>query len=755
MPRPKNPDGPEPKKRSRNGCWPCKSKKVKCGEEKPRCLNCERGGIPCDYSIRLQWEGRVKRKHESDEQPASSTFSFQTATSHPEIKRSRSHEPQEARPAHVKTNSHEFFQYPLSKASSRSPATASNASPVIGHLNLDWQSTPPNGQMLPPLSTYQTNNFSSQTNSQRANTCLTSIPRDSQSPYDYSSNQLPGVASFQPNMWNSPQQAHSILASRSPQLLNDLPTTPSASSVTSNDGFARPTARSSGTPTGSGGDPRRSSVHSLLSSPVKEEFDHFSKPSSYMGAPLVHNFRPSTSRSYGIDRGMPDLDIPKNDDQHALDIVTPLEYQTRGRTQSEIARLAVFGFGMYGNNSLPKGGYYYSSPREVIIPDIFHPLPSILTQNPMNMMYFHHFLNHTASILVPHDCSENPFKSILPRMALKDDNLMYLLLAYSASHRARLLEHPEPANRIAVYVRDVFPNLRHALNDTSAGVSNSNLAAAIMLASLEIVSPQTFEVPISWQNHLRVARQMVLARGGAQSVYKKDKVSYFLTRWFAYLDILGSLSGSNNDEPLFSGDYWAHDDDFPDEDLQIDCLLGFTSQLVGILAKIGELARQCDRDRIDTDGYIHTEWQPSMSIISDAERLKSQLHVAHSNNNFQGCPHQRPDCSPDENAWDFIEMEATNEAFHCAGLIHLNRRVLGLPSEHEEVQGDVTRIVLALSNVRAGGTAEACLLFPMFTAGCEAKGNAERMEILERLRRVEGSGMTQVCPLLGALSSSS
>lgn len=32
----------------------------------------------------------------------------------------------------------------------------------------------------------------------------------------------------------------------------------------------------------------------------------------------------------------------------------------------------------------------------------------------MNLLYFHHFLNHTARILVPHDCERNPFRLILP-----------------------------------------------------------------------------------------------------------------------------------------------------------------------------------------------------------------------------------------------------------------------------------------------------------------------------------------------------
>jgi hypothetical protein len=32
----------------------------------------------------------------------------------------------------------------------------------------------------------------------------------------------------------------------------------------------------------------------------------------------------------------------------------------------------------------------------------------------MNLLYFHHFINCTARILVPHDCERNPFRHILP-----------------------------------------------------------------------------------------------------------------------------------------------------------------------------------------------------------------------------------------------------------------------------------------------------------------------------------------------------
>lgn len=329
-------------------------------------------------------------------------------------------------------------------------------------------------------------------------------------------------------------------------------------------------------------------------------------------------------------------------------------------------------------------------------------------------------------------------------MAVRDNNLLHLLLAYSASHRARLLKHPEPSTRIALWVQDVFPSLRRALNDPNGQVSNANLATAIMLASLEIISPNTFEVHVSWQNHLSIARSMLLARGGGGSVHRKDRVSYFLSRWFAYLDVLGSLSGGKNDQPLFIGNYWVDDDAHDGEySFQIDCLLGFTSRCINILAQVAELARICDSERIDSDGNIHDDWRPPDSRIVEAEKLKFDLEESRTHRYPGCCPHDH-DGPEDEESWDSLEMEATNDAFHWAGLVHLNRRVLGKTSTDPEVQMAVSEIVDALHKVRKGSTAEACLLFPMFTAGCDALRMEQREEIMERLRVVEGTGMTHV-----------
>lgn len=330
---------------------------------------------------------------------------------------------------------------------------------------------------------------------------------------------------------------------------------------------------------------------------------------------------------------------------------------------------------------------------------------------------------------------------------------MSLLLAYSASHRARVLCHDEPANRIATWVTDVFPQLRQSLADPST-MTNETLASAIMMASLEIISPNTFEVPIAWQDHLSMARQIIIARGGPRTMEQSDHAAYFLSRWFAYLDVLGSLSGNKNDTPLGPW-YWNPATESADSDFQIDCLYGFTNRCVGLLASIAQLAKEVEHLRIDSaTGLINTDFRPDADVAARAETIRQELWkgltaeggaAAHN-----ACTHRASTSSSSspstDTIWDPTEVTATNQMFHYAGLIHLYRRISNFPPSHPAVQQCVSQIVdHLLPKIRRGSSAEACLLFPMFAAGCEALDEGRREVVRERLGGVEGgSGMGQV-----------
>lgn len=192
-----------------------------------------------------------------------------------------------------------------------------------------------------------------------------------------------------------------------------IPLTPAASSVASEDNYVRSVSRPSSQVFQDSPDLRRLSVKSLLSddSPADSGTES-AMPASPYGASSVS----TPTANYGVDRGFPDLDLPNNKDSIALTGSTPslstisLHGSEQDPSTVENDFPAEFGFGLHGTTP-----GYYAKPVIVTIPRSLGALPSTLQENPMDMLYFHHFLNHTARILVPHDCSENPFKSILPQ----------------------------------------------------------------------------------------------------------------------------------------------------------------------------------------------------------------------------------------------------------------------------------------------------------------------------------------------------
>ncbi|GAB7353280.1 hypothetical protein MBLNU459_g3785t1 [Dothideomycetes sp. NU459] len=773
MPRPRNESGAEPKKRSRNGCWPCKARKVKCGEEKPHCVNCVKQGEECDYSIRLQWGGRSKKEQDAFSAIASPySFAASSGPATPVVPSARA----------------TVTQPPLARAPSQGAghdnsttsfmidpqlASLSNA-PQSGHMQgAVWQDSAqisrnqhagsfpdldlpynPLPQLPPPgphhagqaatdgsLQNYAFAHsiqyppadfaWSQQHGVKRKRLSPTGSPRPTL-PSVFARPELPDGATSHNSQHEQQSPGSTLFTPHSIGSALNTPLTP-GSSAASEEISGRNPSRTHGQRRRHSPGVRRLSVQSLLSGPSGDHPNAANRRALHYPKVDIDG-----ATIYGYDHGLPDLDIPKNNDAVAISPQSPAT--VRSEMSSPFAVASATPSPVQPKDTAFERGGYYAQPVPIKIPKELEPLPEYLTESPMNLLYFHHFLNHTARILVPHDCPDNPLKSILPRIAVQNANLLNLLLAYSSSHRARLLNHPEPSNRIALWVRDVFPDLRHALSSNEP-ITDATLATAIMLASREIITPSTFDIKIPWQNHLGIARQMIIFRGGLKDMGSVgNPFINFLARWFAYLDVIGSLSGYKNDAPL-SEAYRSFGDDAPDDKgFGIDCFFGFTNCCISLLARVAKLAHQCDAERIDSQGNIDSAWQPSLETRDSAEKLRQDL-ASSREHVHKGCRHSE---STGETEEDVQEIVSVNEAFHLAGLIHLNRRVLGKPSSDPEVQSCVRQVLAALTQIRKGGTAESCLLFPMFTAGCDAEEQEHRDMILERLTLVEGLGMTHV-----------
>ena len=321
-------------------------------------------------------------------------------------------------------------------------------------------------------------------------------------------------------------------------------------------------------------------------------------------------------------------------------------------------------------------------------------------------------------------------------VAIGDSNLLNLMLAYSASHRARYLEHPEPTTRIAHWVSNVFPALRVALEDPHEKVTDNHLATAIMLLSLKIISPGTFEVPIPWQSHLKLARDLFLARR-EQMAYPGNRIGPFFARWLGYLDIMGTLSCRHTEPPL--SEYYSLISTCCSveglDEYCVDCFSGYTPRTGLFLTRLGKLVHQCDNERFDEMGMWISGWRPSADIIFEAQEIINDLEIlrtrAHANSR-----HFR-----ESGATDII---ASDKAFYYAGLLHLHRRVLGTSPFSTPVKDALEGLREALAQIRFGPSAEVGTLFCWFTAGCEAQDPGQRMDIQERFEVLEKTGMKQV-----------
>lgn len=495
---------------------------------------------------------------------------------------------------------------------------------------------------------------------------------------------------------------------------------------------------------------RRLSVQSLLASPHDPPYPNertFSGPGRSSLSLLTRAITPETATFYGYDRGEPDKDLGQNVDEKVILGHSPVDTTGRHEFPSEETprdnHPSDFGFGMRETRN------YYERRVEVWISKELEPLPPKLRQSPMNLLYFHHFLNHTARVLVPHDDPRsNPFRTVLPQMAVKHDNLLSLLLAYSASHRARHLKYPEPSLRIADLVQGVISDLstlvQQAMHDPNTLISTADLATAIMLASLEIVSPAAIGGSIPWHHHLNLARELISRMpDGLRRITptsQDDRVRAFLWSWFAYLDVLGSLSGGPATllTPACYTSASDTDTDVWDEDMErIDCILGFTPRCVFILARIAELARHTESIRSShPDPFIIPSSILSAAATLETAALRSLAAPS------RPCGHVH--APTPLRRWDRSQMAAANRAFHHAALIHLHRRVLGKGSGHPDVRGAAQSVLECLEHVERGSSAETCLLFPMFTAGCELVDEEERGVVLGRILGVERTGMTQV-----------
>lgn len=459
MPRRKHPNSGEPKKRSRTGCWPCKARKVKCGEEKPHCSNCVKQGEECDYSIRLQWGGRSKK-----DQDAFAAIS--TSSSH--------------------TSSFRFSAAaPTSPGLAPSikpwlPAASGYTCPPPSHKNLplhaeyvarqvgdqaDKQRVLLDPQLMPqgnPPSLGQLADYSENLRHQSGQQCLDDVDPAQSTPYfpgqslysltcsSKSSPATPQSSAVSHERsrsslhyssdfaWSDQHKAKRARLDSRVRLQKTLPPPNSWSDSSDIAGSNAPVYRQASLDTALNNAPGalaipRSSLatedistctvsktngHGIKQTPALKRFSVSSLLSGPPGVPGPFSYAKVDVDGciiYGYDHGFPDLDVAWNSDSTAIIPQTPAAGETTPAAESPLPVPSGSPSPASSKEAAFQRGGYYAQPVPIKISKAFEPLPSYLTDSPMNLLYFHHFTNHTARVLTPHDCPDNPLRTILPQ----------------------------------------------------------------------------------------------------------------------------------------------------------------------------------------------------------------------------------------------------------------------------------------------------------------------------------------------------
>ena len=451
------------------------------GEEKPACLNCQRQGEACDYSIRLNWDGRSKKQ--ADGKPGSQIISFAPSGSPPlEPSAPSNGYPDGAGLARIPSAGSvaSSIPPPINPAATlqepglppianfgnnlpqpqqdyqgnllpappllRNPTwgerpsngSLSGALPQLRHSMSFGSSYPspdsgfgspgmpggpfgPNGystQMPPPMPTSNPLNFQDSVSSPYNGAKRVRLSPQTDA-FANNPTLLQRAGSYGPENMNEGPRVQFHSPSFFPSYLTN-PLTPAASSASiSQDNEDRrisvssllsedPEPPSSKRTSGSDAPPTSHAFYESANDPVEQAPPR-------RGSLHQRMISYSETETYGHDRGSPDFDIPRNNDAMAISGMSPSEHSDFGSWLETEFEDSSFGFGIASREQVFAKGGYYSSPVPIKIPRKLEPLPTTLSENPMNLLYFHHFLNHTARILVPHDCPENPFKTILPK----------------------------------------------------------------------------------------------------------------------------------------------------------------------------------------------------------------------------------------------------------------------------------------------------------------------------------------------------
>lgn len=434
-------------------------------------------------------------------------------------------------------------------------------------------------------------------------------------------------------------------------------------------------------------------------------------------------------------------------------------------------------------------------PEYVSIPPSILPEPEILANVPYYKELFHFWINVAAENLVPAPSlyKDNPFKKLLPQMAMHYPGLLTTILAFAARAKAGLTNQHENHEAIVDHLlKRSCMELIGMLKDKSKSTSDGTLATSLLLSCYEVCHCNDLE---NHRTHTLGAAQIFVERskkaitfidsltmnddipdsesqGSYRSCLKEvkrseDDVTFFLARWFSYVDVVGALSSTRNRHnylrsfrknqnhtpmdslpDLGSGN--------PDADRRIDFLLGFDEKLLPHMVEISFLIDEVEK-YMQSEGVDPTclPQRITAAALLLKDRFEKDCEAAEAKRESK-IDHlleleelvSAPKTSRGIRKKDLVRLveennilRSTNRLYSNMALLNLYRRVLLLPRESHLIQeliDEMTEILRVC--IEPGSPGDICTIFPIFCAGCDTLDAEKKNFYLKRLHHLAQGG---------------
>ncbi|SCW02158.1 LAFE_0F00232g1_1 [Lachancea fermentati] len=343
------------------------------------------------------------------------------------------------------------------------------------------------------------------------------------------------------------------------------------------------------------------------------------------------------------------------------------------------------------------------------------------------------FINRTSRVLVSVDDGNrelNPFRDTVLQMAIHSLTLMKIIIAFAAEHRHQLM-----ARKVGIGSSSVEKNLRsnskdkvsqQLLNEAIQGLvtklerrdekySEQTLASVLMLAAYGIFFGDR---RAKWSSHLTGARIILRkmlgpSRSGTIVVRYTgaQEPQYFLYRWFTYISVMGLLSCATSayseeiavDFSSFnrSRSSLARIGEFD----SIEYNLGMEAEVLEMLNKVGSIVMKSEKQGSKL---------PFGKLVADAVELDYKI------TRYLDRREMEQNIFSDRASSSDQFLRATNILFCLSGILHLRRRVMGMPPNSSLVREVVLQAASILEKkIPANSTTLCSITSCLFTCGCE------------------------------------